>query len=169
MAGTPTALLRASLENLPQEIYDIIQTLTFTSICDKVIVDEPWAGRILPKCNPPVPLNLMQVSSATRDHFLTSYYKNTLFVVYRLSVCELWIRTMPEAHRKLLRYVQCFQCELGLSKWDRRWEMGVQTEKARVFGMYCKSIGMKFLQLRSEHIVSLPHHLNGAANFDADS
>lgn len=145
--------LREHLENLPQEIYDMVYNLTFEPTGGVVDVKASLDSSRT-KCDPPLPLNLMQVSRATRAQYTASYYGETSFIVYTLVACHVWFQGMPKAHQKLLREVLCRQLELedDLPIVARR--NARQSEIVRQFGMKWRECGVTALRLRSEHVVS---------------
>lgn len=91
--------LRARLENLPQELYDEIVTITFTATGGVV--------QIYNSRYPRPDLKFMQVSRATRAKYSCSHYDKTTYIVRDAQSCGKWIKSMPIWHLKLLKGVKC--------------------------------------------------------------
>jgi hypothetical protein len=89
--------LRDHLDKLPLELYDIIHDMTFTSAKGVVHISDT-------KKYPKPPLNLMQVSHATRAQYIASYYSNNIYVVRHPTQ---WFKTIPRSQRFHLKRIQC--------------------------------------------------------------
>jgi hypothetical protein len=156
MAGVSSLVLRKHLERLPQELYDIIHDMTFTTARGAAQVELDPCGR-RPISSPPPALNLMQVSSATRRHFCLSYYNNIIFNVRDIVVCSEWIKSMPKSHRKLLKHVRCFEL-VPLSPAPLPWHTRVLRIQESRFLLdlieQCRLQGMAALHIEIRSVVS---------------
>ncbi|CZT21199.1 uncharacterized protein RCC_07061 [Ramularia collo-cygni] len=97
--------LRAHLEDLPQELYNEIYDLTFTSPVNTIICVEELQGGAASQA--PCPWNLMQVSSGTRTMVAASYYSENVFIVRNVDLLFTWLDGMPSVMRHLLKDVRC--------------------------------------------------------------
>lgn len=150
--------LRSNLENLPQEIYDMVVTFTFSSPANSVIRVEPHSYRGSREVvdhsrfnlktvsrSTRLALNLMQVSSRTRALYCSSYYNNTTFLVHNPNLCLTWIYSMPSSHKEMLGKVVCIKF-----KKERRSDSGRISSLSRV----CSYFGMSALNLEFVAAVS---------------
>ncbi|CZT15462.1 uncharacterized protein RCC_01318 [Ramularia collo-cygni] len=105
-----TSKLRAGLNTLPQELYDTIYDLTFTS-SPRTIYIHPTSQSAQNKRRAPQNLatNLLRVDSASRNQYQTSYYTNTIFRLDSPKLCIAWIHFMPSHHRPLVRVIHCMR------------------------------------------------------------
>lgn len=103
------AEIRAQIENLPQELYDEIYNLTFTSTHGTVsVVPKSLA---FPKFTPPMPRNLLQVPHSTRETFAKAYYGNNTFVIRNKDLLGSWVLTtlskkFQVSHLTLIRSIR---------------------------------------------------------------
>lgn len=104
--------LRAHLEDMPQEVYDMIFNLTFAPPTGIIRIEPSSTG-------PKLDLNLMQVSRATRKRYSTSHYDSSTYIASSCPVCFTWLEAMPQNHRLLLKTAQCLFLNFkGLLKDD---------------------------------------------------
>lgn len=101
--------LREHLESLPQELYDEIYKMTFSSPPGVVKVrhDSRTTSKFTVDLKPA--LNLMQVNRATRAQYSALHYNDHIYEFHHLFVCRDYLKAMPLWHRLLLRRIRTLE------------------------------------------------------------
>lgn len=119
--------LRAQLQRIPQEIFDMIW--------NEVWICKPTIRRVRRSLTSGrsyhhVP-HLMHVSRDTRHMFAISYYSNSVFIFPEPYDCFAWLGCVMPEYRKLLKDIRYIVSDLdvknGRAAWVRSfWTHGVQ-------------------------------------------
>lgn len=86
--------LRAALQNVPQEIYDLICRTVFTA------PDEDT--RNVTDSATTISMNLMHVSHATREQYAATFYNTAFEYNTTLEGIMDWLEALPKAHLDLI-------------------------------------------------------------------